>query len=294
MAPQATEVALSTQIFEFEGLQITYDYGGTGSPIIFLHNLGGDRSIWAEQVNALKTTNSVYALDWIGFGDSTLPDAGYTIDTYLRLLSNFIDFHELRHVTLVGNCFGSAMSLLYANQSPNNVHALVLINPLTGATFAPTTAGWAAQLLRRFPLLRGLLLRPIAASLQLPGPIAEMMVRGQLGRGGGELPVGAIAGLRGRWTEPRRLLPLAEILSELPNLAVLDKLEPDALFPPITTIWGLRNRILSTVAGETLNSTLKPRRAIFLPTAGHLPMIEDPESVTEQIRFAANDVGSRL
>ncbi|KAH8703691.1 alpha/beta hydrolase fold protein [Talaromyces proteolyticus] len=274
---------MSALIFDFEGLPITYDHAGVGAPILFLHNLGGERSIWAAQADALKATNSVYALDWLGYGDSAVPDDGYTVDTYLRLLTSFIDSQGLRDVTLVGNCFGSAMCLLYAQQSPDNVRALVLINPLTAATLSPTRAGWAAWLLRHIPL------RPIAVSLQLPGPIAGLVIREQLGQSGGEVPTAA---LRRRWTEKGRLLPLAEILPDLPRLAVLDTFEPDSSFPPITTIWGQQNRVLSSTAGARLNATLKPRRALTLPACGHLAMMEDPESVTEQVRFAASSIGS--
>lgn len=289
--PPTAGAVLATFNFDFEGLRIAYDHAGAGAgpPIVFLHNLGSDRSIWAAQLEAFKATNSVYALDWIGYGDSSLPDDGYTLDLYLRLLTSFIDSHQLQRVTLVGNCFGSAMSLMYAQRFPSNVHALVLVNPLTAATMKKNPSGRIAQMLPAFSL------RILATALQLPEAFAAKIVRDQLGEeDGGQAPPATIAALQRRWTEPRRLLPFTEILPELRRLAALDAFEPDGSFPPITTIWGLKNRVLSADAGETLNANLKPRRAIFLPRCGHLPMLEDPESVTAQIQFAASKNDSRL
>src|SRR5438132_1218793 len=54
--------------FDFDGIAIAYDHAGTANPVIFLHNLGGDRSIWTAQFDALQQTHSVYALDWFGYG----------------------------------------------------------------------------------------------------------------------------------------------------------------------------------------------------------------------------------
>ncbi|RZS43082.1 pimeloyl-ACP methyl ester carboxylesterase [Herbihabitans rhizosphaerae] len=265
-------------VFEFDGLTIAYDHAGTGDPIVFLHNLGGDRGIWSAQFDALAATRSVYAVDWFGYGDSTVPDDGYTIDRYLRLLAAFVEAHDLRDVTLVGNCFGSAMSLLHARRNPAGVRALVLVNPLTAATLRPTRSGLAARALRRVPL------DPLGRALRLPSAIAGLVVREQLGgRTGGEV----VASLRRRWTEPRRLLPITAILRELPRLAELDTFRPDGDFPPITTVWGERNRVLSAAAGRRLDTTLRPDRSLVLPRCGHLAMVEDPDPVTDAVRAAA-------
>jgi pimeloyl-ACP methyl ester carboxylesterase len=109
--------------FDFDGMPIAFDVAGEGEPVLFLHNLGADRRIWDRQMDALSRTHRVYALDWLGFGESAVPDSGYTLENYLRLLTAFVGAHDLAEVTLVGNCFGSAMSLLYARRDPRRVRA---------------------------------------------------------------------------------------------------------------------------------------------------------------------------
>jgi pimeloyl-ACP methyl ester carboxylesterase len=271
--------------FDFDGMSIAYEHAGSGTPIVFLHNLGGSRQIWRAQLDTLQHTHSVYALDWFGYGDSTTPTRGYTIENYQRMLSSFIDAHSLHDVTLVGNCFGSAMSLEYARVHPANVRSLVLINPLTKATLRPTRSGLAARSLRKLPI------QPLAAVLRLPRVVAGLVVREQLGKRGRSMDAERFRPLVNRWTAPRSILPVAAILPELPQLADLDTFEPPESFPPITTIWGQRNQVLSATAGDQLDTTLKPREAVVVPDCGHLVMMESPELVTRtvQARLTADD-----
>ncbi|APA99623.1 alpha/beta fold hydrolase [Nocardia seriolae] len=266
--------------FDYHGVSVAYEHAGSGDPILFLHNIGGDRRIWADQTRALAATHSVYALDLFGYGDSDSPAGGYTVDNYVRMVSEFIAAHGLTDVTMVGNCFGSALSLLYARRESQNVRALVLCSPLTAATLRPTPTGWTARAAATMPL------DSVVGAIRLPGVAANLVVREQLGPRGRGMGAAAFAGLRARWSEPRRLLPPAAIARDLPKLAALDDFRPGPGFPPVTTIWGAKNRILSAAAGARLNATLSPVRAIELPDCGHLVMLEEPETVTGAIRSA--------
>ncbi|MVU77798.1 alpha/beta fold hydrolase [Nocardia sp. ET3-3] len=266
--------------FDYHGVSVTYDRAGSGDPILFLHNLGGDRHIWAHQTRSLAATHSVYALDLFGYGDSDSPTSGYTVENYVRMVEEFIDAHALTNLTMVGNCFGSAASLLYARRNPQQVRALVLCNPLTAATLRPTLTGLGARLATHLPI------DSVAGAIRLPGLVAKYVVREQLGPRGRDMDASAFANLNRRWRDRGRLLAPAATARDLSTLAALDEFRPDADFPPITTIWGLENRVLSAAAGARLNATLNPTLAIEARGCGHLVMLEEPETVTAAIRSA--------
>lgn len=261
------------------GTSIAYDVAGSGPAIVFLHNLGGDRTIWRAQYEALRSSHRVVAIDLIGYGASDAPDDGYTLENYLAMVEAVFAALDLREVTLVGHCFGSALSLLFTQARPDLVRSLVLSSPLTPATVKPTRTGWAA-LVGKHVRLDSLL-----SMVRIPGPIAGLIVAEQLGAGGTHTDETA-RHLRSSWTEPRRLMVTAAIAREIPRLAILDEFVPPPDFPPITTVWGARNRVLSAPAGARLNTTLRPVRDIVVDDAGHLVMVEAPETVTAAVLSA--------
>ncbi|MBL1074235.1 alpha/beta hydrolase [Nocardia sp. 2] len=267
-------------VFDFHGVSVTYDHAGSGDPVVFLHNIGGDRRIWRNQFTALAATNSVYALDLFGYGDSDTPNSGYTVDNYVGLVSEFLEAHNLTDVTLVGNCFGSALSLLYTRRKAQRVRALVLCSPLTAATVRPTPTGWTQRAARHLQV------DGVLGRTRIPRLAADWVVNEQLGPRGRALSPETFDIFRTRWAEPRRLLPPAAIARDLHRLGELDTFQPDPGFPPVTVIWGAKNRILSAAAGARLNTTLRPARSILLPDCGHLLMLEDPDTVTSAIRSA--------
>src|SRR6185436_3457930 len=88
---------------------------GTGDPMLFLHGLGGSSYSWREMVEPLKPYYQVILIDFRGEGQSPKPnDKHYSIEEQAELIYQFIDEKKLRRLTLVGNSYGGAVSLLLA------------------------------------------------------------------------------------------------------------------------------------------------------------------------------------
>jgi pimeloyl-ACP methyl ester carboxylesterase len=274
-------------VFEHRGRAVVYDRVGSGSPIVFLHNAGTQRRIWDDQVAALRDEHEVFALDLPGYGQSDQPATGYRLTDYVDMLAAFLDAHRRTDVVLIGNCLGSATSLRYTMGHPERVRALVLMNPLTLDTVSSGQSAGLARLDARLPLA------PLARRIRLPDPVVSLIVGNQLGPRGRGRNIRHEPRVRAHWTDRGRLLALHGLVQDFPAYRALDTFDPPAGFPPICTIWGRRNRILSAKAGGRLNHRLRPHTAVELPDCGHLPMVEAPEQVTAIITGFLADTGAR-
>ncbi|MGW0249985.1 alpha/beta fold hydrolase [Nocardia goodfellowii] len=265
--------------FAHHGRSVVYDRTGEGPPIVLLHNAGASRRIWADQVAELRCSHEVFALDLPGYGESQRPATGYRLVDYVRMLDAFLDARHCTDVVLVGNCLGSAIALSYTiTRSAARVRGLVLINPLTWNTVYRGRQAPLAWLSARLPLA------PLARRLALPDRAAELIVANQLGSSGRARRLQNSPTLKGPWGDPGRLIALDRLVQDFPAFRALDTFRPAAGSPPICTIWGAQNRILSAAAGAALDaSTLRPHTSVVLADCGHLPMMEDPAAVTSTI-----------
>ncbi len=264
--------------FDFHGLPIAYARIGQGEPIIMLHNGGSSHAIWDEVAERLSDKYEIFSLDLLGFGDSAKPGSGYRLDNYVTMLDEFLTSHGLSNVRLVGNCMGCAISLAYTASHPANVEGLVLCNPLTESTFL---AGWLGPLLwmrEHFPGMSRNAYR-VLGRLRLNNWIGSGATLFQLGRSGRQRKVHRNEAVCACYANRGQLESLLGVLDDLENYSVIDRLVPGNGFPPICTVWGLQNRILSPKAGCRLNATLRPQRQEWLPDCGHLLMLEQPEEV---------------
>lgn len=268
--------------FDFRGLTVAYEHTGNGEPVIMLHNGGSSHAIWAEVATRLAGKYEIFALDLLGFGKSAKPGRGYTLDNYVAMLERFVGSRGLGRVALVGNCMGCAISLAFAERHPEKVKALVLCNPLTESTFL---GGWLGPLLwvrERLPTVNRQVYR-VLGKLKLTNGIGAAATAFQLGPRGRALNVHRKPEIYGAYAATGQLESLLGVLDDLENYAVIDNLAPQPGFPPICTIWGLKNKIVSPRAGRRLNVTLHPARQEWLPDSGHLLMLEQPDEVASII-----------
>lgn len=275
------------ETFAYEDLAIRYVRAGAGDPVVLLHNGGTSHAIWKDLLPLLDGYE-LFALDLLGFGESSKPERGYELARYVAILEAFVEAHQLAPVYLVGNCMGSATSLAYAMRRPEAVRAMVLINTLTTATFARGLYRPMYNLPRRAPGVVSLM-----SKVALGARLGKMGVRSQLGRHGRQRRIHDRPELCACYAGASQSRALLEVLADIPNYAVLDRFEPPADFPPICTIWGLENRVLPARDGRALVETLRPARQEWLEGCGHLPMLEQPEQVATIVREFFADTSAR-
>ena len=108
-------------------INLSYDDVGEGSiPIVLLHGFPFDKSMWQEQLDFLKLTHRVIALDIRGFGKSTDEESHLSMDLFANDLILFIDRLGIEKVILCGLSMGGFIALNAMKRFPSRFEALIL------------------------------------------------------------------------------------------------------------------------------------------------------------------------
>ena len=110
------------------GAKIYYTDRGAGSPVVLIHGLGDQASVWKNTTGPLAEEHRVIAIDLIGFGHSDKPPFDYRPQTLVDFLDGFIKALRLDRPSLVGNSLGGQVAALYAIEHPAGVDKLVLVD----------------------------------------------------------------------------------------------------------------------------------------------------------------------
>jgi pimeloyl-ACP methyl ester carboxylesterase len=105
------------------------DPGLAGSPIVFVHGLGGSHLNWCLVGPQLAAGRRAVALDLHGFGLTSGTRCTSTVQANTRLLDRFVRQVTGTPAILVGNSMGGLISVLQTASAPDTVAGLVLIDP---------------------------------------------------------------------------------------------------------------------------------------------------------------------
>ena len=108
-----------------DGGRLHYCTAGTGCPVVLIHGLGLDASMWEPQWPALQREFRAIRYDVRGFGASTVPEAPYS---HSDDLFGLLDFLGARPAHVIGLSFGGRLALRFALDHPSAVKSLTLID----------------------------------------------------------------------------------------------------------------------------------------------------------------------
>ncbi len=127
-----------THIWQWQGFSIQYQYAGdVGSAVILIHGFGASSGHWRKNIAELAQQHRVYALDLIGFGQSSKPKPGafvpgqsiaYEFETWGQQVVNFCQEVVGEAACLVGNSIGSIVALQAAVLAPQLVTSVVMLD----------------------------------------------------------------------------------------------------------------------------------------------------------------------
>ncbi|MFF3936561.1 alpha/beta fold hydrolase [Streptomyces phaeofaciens] len=259
------------------------------APALFVHGLGGSSQNWSALMALLDGVVESEAVDLPGFGDSPPPDDGtYSVTAHARAVIRYLDAADRGPVHLVGNSLGGAVSTRVAAVRPDLVRTLTLVSPAlpelrvqrtalpTGLVGLPGVAALFSRLTRDWTAeqrVRGVLalcygdpgrvspeafryaVQELERRLQLPY-FWDALTRSTRGL----LSAYTLGGQHGLWRQAERVLA------------------------PTLLVYGGRDQLVGYRMAQRAVRTFRDSRLLTLPEAGHVAMMEYPETVATAFR----------
>ncbi|MFE9408318.1 alpha/beta fold hydrolase [Streptomyces sp. NPDC006704] len=265
-------------------------------PALYVHGLGGSSRNWSALMPLLADRLDGEAVDLPGFGDSPPPDDGnYSLTGHARAVIRLLDSSDRGPVHLIGNSLGGAVATRVAAARPDLVRTLTLISPAlpeirvqrgawptalvalpgVASLFARLTRGWSAEERTRgmMALCYGdparvspegfeVAVREMERRLQLPY-FWDAMARSARGI----VDAYTLGGQHGLWRQAERVLA------------------------PTLLVYGARDQLVSYRMARRAAAAYRDARLLTLPDAGHVAMMEYPETVARAVRELIDESG---
>lgn len=267
-------------------------------PALYVHGLGGSSQNWSALMALLDGVVASEALDLPGFGDSPPPDDGnYSITAHARAVIRYLDAVGRGPVHLFGNSLGGAVSTRVAAVRPDLVRTLTLVSPAlpelrvqrtavpTGLVGLPGVAALFTRFTREWTAeqrVRGVTalcygdprrvspdafrhaVEELERRLQLPY-FWDALTRSTRGL----LSAYTLGGQHGLWRQAERVLA------------------------PTLLVYGGRDQLVGFRMAQRAARTFRDSRLLTLPDAGHVAMMEYPETVATAFRELLADTATK-
>lgn len=256
------------------------DEFGTGEPLVLVHGIATDRSIWDLVVHELAHTRRVVALDVPGFGASPPAGEGFVLR---EVAEQIVEGLAARGITgpfdLVGHSLGGGISIVLAATHPELVRRLVLVAPAGLRPFpvaisnllaasadavlaarrsaAPLTDTWWGR--------RVLLALTAADAADLPPTLARQMIEAS--------------------AAAKRTAPALAMITSADLRLTLARTQM-----PLGVVWGEVDRTVPIRALEDVLEARPDADVCRIADAGHVPMIERPAEFVAALRRLIQDV----
>ncbi|MFD6924768.1 alpha/beta fold hydrolase [Streptomyces sp. NPDC059944] len=265
-------------------------------PALYVHGLGGSSQNWSALMSLLDGLVDGEALDLPGFGDSPPPDDGdYSVTGHARAVIRYLDASGRGPVHLFGNSLGGAVSTRVAAVRPDLVRTLTLVSPALPEIRAQRSA-WPTALLA-VPGVAGLFTRLTREWS------AERRVRGVTALCYGDPTIVTPEGLRDAVDEMERRLALpyfwdamARSARGIVNAYTLGGQhglwrQAERVLAPTLLVYGGRDQLVGYRMAQRAARAFRDSRLLTLPDAGHVAMMEYPQTVATAFRELLADQG---
>lgn len=260
------------------------DYGGTGTPMVFLAGLGNTGHIFDNFAPQFTDKFHVVAISRRGFGASSRPSSGYDGKTLATDVIAVLDSLHLGRVVLVGHSIAGEELSRIAAAYPKRVSKLVYLDAAYsyGGSFPPVPpGGWGAAFRQADSAVKALRatitdttgdqIAELARKMHAPTAEVQWELRSAAPPPAGQMSMSAI---EQKVIEGAYLTPFTSI--HTPALAIYAvPADPHASTPMDSVQRSQR---------EAFRRDVKGSRVVELPGANHYVFITNPDDVVRAMR----------
>ena len=236
---------------------------GSGPLVFFMHGIGGNRTNWTAQLEAVRGSFHAIAWDARGYGDSDDYEGALDFGDFARDALRVLDQFEAERAHFVGLSMGGRIAQDFHARFPDRVATLVLCDTMSDFRGSLTPEKRAEFIrLRQAPLIAGKEPRDIAEALvdSLVGPSAGDLARRQL------------------WDSIAALHKDSYLKTIEASLSFDRSAEIDRISVPTLLLYGEHDRLTPPTVGKALHERIAGSEFTVIEGAGHLSNIERPEA----------------
>jgi pimeloyl-ACP methyl ester carboxylesterase len=266
------DVDVPGAFLDIDGQRVHYVEAGSGEPVVLIHGWNGSTFSYRHVAPELAQAGyRAVAVDLLGYGYSSRdPDADSSLTGQAALVSNVMARLGIERAAVVGHSMGGGVAMRLAALHPERVVRLVLVDSVNAA------------LVRRGVGLGRLLgpLVPVIATLTLHHEAFRVRAL----RSAAHDPAFATPDVMEGYFRPMRMKGhLRAQGAALSRRGRDDPPDPSAVHQSALVLWGEHDRWLPVSQGEALARQLPDARFVVVPSAGHLPLEEQPAFCNQRI-----------
>jgi 2-hydroxy-6-oxonona-2,4-dienedioate hydrolase len=229
----------------------TYVNTGKGPVVILLHGLFGNYKMWSRTVEALQNDFQV-VVPRLPIFDLSVHNSN--VKYLMKVIYEFIEWHQFKDVTIVGHAMGGQVALMYTYAHPENVSKLVLVGS-TG-------------------VLEGALSQESLKSKNINYDFVQDMVSRAFHEETPDMEYFTEEIYLAVQNIPKRLMIGSLIKSSNQNTVnqFLNKINQ-----PVLLLWGLEDKFLPPETALHFHDYLRHSELKFIQSCGHVPMMEQPD-----------------
>jgi 3-oxoadipate enol-lactonase len=256
------------------GINIYYEYQGSGLPVLFSHSFTSDCTMWTLQTPVISQRYQFITYDIRGMGRTDSPPGGeYSLDLHTEDLYQLVRHLGLRQFVLGGLSIGGMITVHFALAHPELLKGIIIADSAAARPNVPQLANpqenlQIAQTRGMAALADHVITNKLLAPHLQNNPYAVKEYRDRMVRNNA---IGYCSGMRGLSHMRDRTGELGQI--KLPTLIVVGDLDTPFIEP-----------------SQLMHERIAGSKLVVIPGAGHLANIEQPAAFNDAVMGFLNSL----